>query len=423
MSVRTSCAFRFFLALIPVAPMVATPATAQAPWHMILGSEDSVDIGMLKNAPNGHISYQQRNDTLTLWVDGRVRNPKGTVATDTTQGTFILRLHPASWQIAKLEGATPVKVLEGVHDSSVPCTASNAWYRNYAAINAVIPGPSGQLLAFVDGEFHPKNTGTPLRASIGVATSTDNGMTWPQKAVIIQGNDIVAFHFNCTDVDKKMRTKADNVGAAGPSAVIRTEGKTKYVYLYYLDRVRFSTNGNPTSDIYVARAPYSRAGAPGSWQFWTGRGWSADTIEVIATPAITTPPHGEEAAHPQVTYNTALKRWLMVFHTRTDLYASTSEDGTTWDTPQALGVSIRGARSPAFPTLVTPGSGDQQTTGDIGWLFYSREVDVAPTTGKKEYLGFRRSFTLSIAGRKPPCATPQDCCTANGGTWSGGRCS
>lgn len=391
----------FLRAFVPLVLTAALPATAQSPWHMTLGPEDSVKVGMLRNAPNGHISYQEGKGGLTIWVDGRIG--------DATQGTFIL--HPHSWSIPDLDRASPVRVFAAVHDSTLPCTSDSAWYRNYAAINAIIPGPRpGELLAFVDGEFHPKNTGTPLRASIGIATSTDDGMTWGQRAVIVQGNDMVAAHFDCTAVDATMKTRGDDEGSAGPTAVVRTEGGTQYTYLYYFDRVRLSSGGRPTSDIYVARAAYSRGGAPGSWQFWTGSGWSPPGPEVIASPVITTPPHGGESAHPQVTFNTALKRWLMIFHTRVDLYASTSEDGTTWDAPQALGAAIRGARAPAFPTLVTPGSGDQQSTGATGWLFYSREVNLSAT--RKGYLGFRRSFTISTipghgasprprAGRRP----------------------
>ena len=424
MTFHLESARRLLLALMSCVAAAAAPAAAQKPWRITLGREDSLDIGMIHNAPNGHISYQTK-DRLTLWVDGRVygnaTGPKSKA--NSTQGTFIL--HPASWSIPDLQRASAVNVYHGVHDATLPCTADSAWYRDYAAINSIIPGPTpGQLLAFVDGEFHPLHTGNPLRASIGVATSTD-GVTWVNRRVIVQGNDIVAAKFNCGSVDATMKTRADNEGAAGPSAVVRSEGNTKYIYLYYLDRVRLQPNQKPTSDIYVARALYAGGGAPGTWQFWTGKGWSGPGAEAIAKPVVTTPAGGGEAAHPQVTYNTALKRWLMIFHSRADLYATSSEDGTTWDTPQALGASTRGARSPAFPTLVTPTAADQQTTGDSGMLFYSREVTGAGPNANNVYLGFVRSFTVTTTPggvRKPPCGTPRDCCEANGGTWSGGRC-
>jgi hypothetical protein len=423
MSSRIAFSVATAVAWIPLALVLPAAATAQSHLQINLGREDSVDIGLLLNAPNGHISYEQQGTSApVLWVDGRIRHPKrGANPPDTTQGTFMVR--PASWKIADLDSATPLKVLEAVHDNS-PCTASSAWDRNYAAINAIIPAANGGLLAFIDGEFHPHNTGTPLRASIGVAMSTDQGKSWPQRAVIIQGKNMVLSGFNCVAVDNMMRTPNDNVGAAGPSAVLHTVGNISYIYLYYLDRVLTPANGGAASGIYVARAPYSGNGAPGTWQFWTGQGWSKPAgPEVAAAPVITPPPRDGEAAQPQVTYNTALKRWLIVYHTRSDLYAATSADGITWDTPQALGASIGNARSPAFPTLVTEGSPDQQTTGAKGWLFYSREVDSPPGGGKKAYLGFRRTFAINTAvTKKPPCASPRECCSANGGTWSGGRC-
>jgi len=417
MTVSLDSKTRSLLTGIACVAAIAGPVTAQG-WHIAVGPESTLDIGKIHNAPNGHISYQQVGGRLTLWVDGRIydNTPKG------TQGTFIL--HPASWSSADLEAASPQLVFKATHDTADHrCNTDSAWFRNYAAINTVIPGPKpGQLVAFVDGEFHPDSTGTPLHASIGVATSTD-GITWTNRRLIIQGKNMVASGFNCYSVDSLMRRRTDNVGAAGPSAVIRSEGNEKYIYLYYLDRTLATARVSASADIYAARALYSGGGAPGTWQFWTGKRWSAPGTEVIAQPVVTTPAGGIESAQPQVSYNTVLKRWLMVFHTHTDLYASASQDGTTWDTPQPLGASTGKNRPPAFPTLVTPTSTEQQTTGATGLLFYSREV-TGPSGNRKSYPGYVRSFTISPGVvRKPPCGTPRQCCEANGGTWSGKRCT
>ncbi len=395
----------------------AGPAAAQS-WRVFVSPESTVDIGKIHNAPNGHISYQQVGRDLTLWVDGRVfdgASPKG------TQGTFLL--HPASWSTADLEAAKPLLVFKATHDTANHrCDAPSAWYRNYAAINAVIPGPKpGELLAFIDGEFHPDTTGTPLHASIGVATSSDGAVNWTQPQLIIQGQNMVAARFNCHSVDSLMKRRTDNVGAAGPSAVVRTDGNRKYIYVYYLDRILGTQSVAPSAAIYVARSPYDSAGAPGSWEFWLGGEWSKPGREVIAKPVVAAQTGRGEAAQPQVTYNTGLKRWLMVFHTSTDLYATSSQDGTTWDAQQPLGAATANNRSPAFPTLVSSSSSDQQTTDSTGVLFYSREV-TASGGKRKSYPGYFRSFTIRTL-RKPPCSTPRQCCEANGGNWSGGRCS
>jgi hypothetical protein len=410
-----------------ISPSLAGGQTVAPTWRITVGPERTLDIGKIHNAPNGHISYQREKDSLTLWVDGRL-HPSGTQAT--------YRLRSPNWADSSLTAATPESVFAATHTKDA-CTVDSAWFRNYAAINAIIPGPgASSLLAFVDGEFHPLDTGTPLHASIGVATSTD-GKSWNYRRLIIQGHNMVASHFDCNHVNALMKKKTDNVGAAGPSAVIRTDGPTKYIYLYYLDRILADTTVRPhltaSANIYVARSRYSDAGAPNTWEFWTDSGWSRAGKEPAAKPVMF-PPTGADAAQPQVTYNTALKRWLMVFHTRSDLYASASVDGTTWDTPQPVGAKTQNNRAPAFPTLVDPSSNDQLTTGPAGLLFYSREVTdtgtkqgkVAADTGgkRKSYPGYVRTYTISTVPtvRKPPCATPAQCCTASGGTWSGGRC-
>ena len=416
----TSRSARRALILMSICGSVTQGQTAPS-WRITLGPEIRLDIGGIHNAPNGHISYQRDKDSITLWVDGRVKS--GGV-----QGTYRLRSH--DWSVASLTAAQPESVFAATHVQN-PCTVDSAWFRNYAAINAIIPAQQPrQLLAFVDGEFHPDTTGTPLHASIGIATSTD-GRSWNNRRVIIQGANMVAEHFDCNRVNRLMKARTDNVGSAGPSAVIRTDGNEKFVYVYYLDRILADDSVMPrltrSGNIYVARSRYSDAGAPKTWQFWTGSGWSHPGPEVLAKAVVSAPAGEPEAAQPQVTYNTVLKRWLMVFHGRSDLYATSSADGLTWDAPQALGASTANNRAPAFPTLVDTSSSDQLTTGASGLLFYSREVDSGKTTKRggelKSYPGYVRTFLISTnTVRKPPCGTPMPCCTANGGTWSGGHC-
>jgi hypothetical protein len=369
-----------------------TAARSAAPsWHLALGPEESVDIGKIHNAPNGHISFQKGPTALTLWVDGRTGNFEGARGKEnTTQGTFVL--HPATWNIPDLEGATPVNVFKGTHNGAA-CDAADGWDRDYAAINSIIPGVRpGERIAFVDGEFHPLAQGNPLMASIGVATSTD-GLAWHVEGAIIRGMDVA--RYGCSGVASRMHRPLDNEGAAGPSAVVRQDGTTRYIYLYYEDRVRLAQGGHPSSDVYVARASHESDGAPGAWQVWTGKSWSQAGGDALAKPIVTAPPEAGEAAHPQVSYNLSLNRWLMIFHTRRDLYVTSSEDGTSWESPRAVAASMGGARSPSFPTLVSPGQLDQQTTGASGWLFYSREINNSSPTGRNAYQGYRRSFTIA----------------------------
>jgi hypothetical protein len=241
-----------------------------------------------------------------------------------------------------------------------------------------------------------------------VATSTD-GVTWTMLGPVLQGLDVASYRASdgitgCKAVLPTMTAKSDLEGAAGPSAIVRTDGDVRYIYVYYEDRVRLtaiaggepaSSKGRgrgrppdrvkPTDDLYVARSPFASDGAPGSWQYWTGSGWKSSAQS--AAPILKAP-DGGEAAHPQVSFNTAIRRYLMVFHTTADLYAATSADGVAWDTPVALQATNATTKAPSFPTLISPDQPDQQTTTATGSLYYS-----AHATG--EYLGFTRTFTVS----------------------------
>ncbi len=391
-------------------------AQSPGPWSLALGPEERVDIGLLNNAPNGHTSYESAKGTLTVWVAGRL--PSGQQGMKGTQGTFALQLHPPTWDTAALQGAKPTLVFQAPHDSHLVCDAPEGFYRDYAAINSVIPGPQpGELLGFVHGEFHPLGQtpgGLPLLASVGVATSAD-GVHWSAATQVIQGQD--ATSRGCQAVAGSMTQRSDNEGAAGPSAVIRDDGGQKYIYVYYADRIRLTAPA-PTMYIYVARAPYAGRGVPRGWQKWMGSGWIAVSDTLHAAPVITTPRGAGESAHPEISYNSQLHRWLMVFHTNQDLYAASSADGIRWDAPQPLGAGTAGARKPAFPTLVTEADANQLTTGGSGWLYYSRNEGT-------HYIGYRRTFsvTSSVARTGPPAPrTPRQACLANGGFWSGGRC-
>ncbi len=396
----------------------ASSAHSQAApsWAMTLGPEQPVDIGRLNNAPNGHVSYRSGGGSLTVWVAGRL--PSGQKGAKGTQGTFALELHPPTWDTGALQGTKPTLVFAAPHDSRLTCDAPAGFYRDYAAINSIIPGPQpGELLGIVHGEFHPLGQtrgGLPLLASIGIATSTD-GIHWSAATQVVQGQD--ATSRGCDRVAASMKQAADNEGAAGPSAVVRDDGGSKFIYVYYADRIRLTAPA-PTMYIYVARAPWAGVGVPRGWQKWTRSAWIPVSDTLHAAPVITTPKGAGESAHPEVSYNSRLHRWLIVFHTNQELYAASSADGLHWDAPQPLEAATVGARKPAFPTLIADGEPNQETTGGSGLLYYSRNEG-------NHYIGYRRTYaiTQSIARAAPPAPrNPRLACAASGGTWSGGRC-
>jgi hypothetical protein len=368
-----------------------------------------VQFGPLENAPNGHISFQKSAAGFRIWVPGRLPTDGG----GHEEGGFLFDLR--SWD--DLSSSVPTFTLGHVVAAAGPDCSSNAFDANYAAMNAVVPSADPtKLLAFYDAEYHAAcPEGQPLLASVGLATSTDGGVTWQKQGQVIEGLDEARKGFDF--VSSKQRNEFNNsnhildVGASGPSAVVREDGNLQYIYLYYADRTPI-TGGDDS--IYLARSPLSSGGAPGTWQQWTGASWGAAGDLTSAVP-IVAPPAGGSAFQPHVSWNTALRRWLMVFKNGNEFDVSTSIDGVKWDAPtMLLPFDVNDAKT-GFPTLITPNSGGcmelncrddsgsnrrwqvnsgskatQQTTGPTGWLFYS-----SLPSGKTKYVGKRAAFQIS----------------------------
>lgn len=389
--------------------MAATSASAQRTIHV--DTIDNITFGTLENAPNGHIAFQKRPGGYRIWVPGRLTT--GTNSHD--EGGFIFDLK--GWNPSDFASGVPTFVFGHVVDETNPDCTSSAFDRNYAAMNDVIPSAdSTTLLAFYDAEYHAVcGAPEPLLASIGLATSNDGGTTWTKQGQVVQGLDPA--RLGVTAVTTRQQNEFQNlnrildVGASGPSAVIRQDSGALYIYLYYADRTPI-TGGDDS--IYVARSLLASGGAPGTWQQWAGTTWGAMGNQTSAAP-IVVPPAGGAFLQPHVSWNTALRRWLMVFKTGSDFEVTQSSDGLHWDPPTSLLPFNSNDVKSGFPTLITSSSGEcqelrcrddsgfnawldltaglkpsQQVTGSTGWLFYS-----SLPQGKTKYVGHRTAFHIT----------------------------
>jgi hypothetical protein len=301
-----------------------------------------------------------------------------------------------------------------------------AFDRNYGAINAVVPGSNQHtLLAFYDAEFHPvciagDPQGQPLLSSIGLATSTDGGLTWQKRGQVMPGLDEATLKFEAvTAWQISGGTPQEDTGASGPSVVVREDNHQRFLYLYYADRTpEHSTYGDARKDsVYVARAQLETDGMPGNWQQWNGTGWGAVGDLTVAAPIVSPPAGAAVALQPHVSWNTALHCWLMVFKTKVDFSVTTSNDGVTWTAPASLLAALADWTEFGFPTLVSPDSEDchgggrcgedegerlwapgfgvsQQRTGSTGYLYWSSR-----STGQTRYIGHRVAFEIATALR------------------------
>ena len=385
-------------------------SNAARPHINIVGPIEPVNFGPLINEPNGHISFQKNPGGYRIWLPGRLR-----IATQNVnqEGGFMFDVK--DWSIDDLAQAQPTFMdLGHVANNCDPTDFS--FDRNYLAPNSVVPGAGPNvLLTFYDAEYHVAcPSGQPLLSSIGLGTSTDGGITWTRQGQVIEGLDQARKGF--AFVTQKQLNIFNNggnldIGASGPSAVVREADGAVYIYLYYADRTPIT--GGPDS-IYVARALLASDGLPGNWQQWTGAGWSTTSDQSSAAPIVVPSSAARSALQTHVSWNTVLHCWLMVFKTKIDFEVTTSVDGVNWGPASSLLTFDPGDQETGFPTLISPNGGacegfgcdddgdlnpwllqserkaSQQITNATGWVYYSSHPQNDP-----QYHGHRAPFRIS----------------------------
>ena len=427
-----------FLLLLLISGVVAVGHSNTSEKSVIMvGPLGDVTFGVspetLVNAPNGHISFQKIDGGYRVWIPGRLPITPTPTATPTSgaspsfheEGGFLFDVK--DWPSPELP-TPPTFVLGHVVDDNNPKCGPYIFDRNYKALNAVVPGPSPNILwGFYDAEYHVACSSEPLLSSIGMATSNDGGITWNDQGQVIQGLDEATLGAANSDdpdydgdsvIDKQWALAkpsptgspvTKDSGASGPSAVIPGDG---YIYVYYADRTPFT--GGPDS-IFVARAQVS-ASPPFAWQKWNGGaqngGWSSDPKSAV--PIVVPSAFVNIALQPHVSWNTYLNKWLMVFKTAIDFEVTTSVDGVHWNPPVSLLTFDPNDKDTGFPTLISTGEGEtsQQTTGKNVWLYYSSlpKISPVPTPGitpldPHHYHGHFAEFIINDVDLTPPVTT------------------
>jgi len=362
-----------------------------------LGAEEAglPDGGLLLGSlPDAHISIVWGGGQVSMFVAAEVR-------AYLFRGPSLDALRPHQ----RTANGTPVPVL-------APTGAD--FDSEYAAFGAVLPGAgSGELLGFYHAEICDRDNFT---ATIGLARSTDGGVSWQRLGPIITGR-------NTTDSCDKNKPR----GAGQPSVVRVGE----YLYLYYTD-----WSGDIPDQIHLARAPLAQATRPEAWQkYYQGNfsepGLGGDSTLVIRRPEPVA--QGVYAANPSVSYNTYLQRYLAVFDANNGFWATTSTDGITWDAPVQLPLDFPQPNSQiqsgdiwyGYPSLVSASELSHLYTSQSGYLYYARGV-----YGGASHQLMRRPFTISRsndqAGTQTPASAPitnigfepeQELQLPSGGVW------
>jgi len=297
--------------------------------------------------PDAHITFRRTPSGIDLWFaasDAFTQFGGGTVR---LQGTFFETLAPNPSSDGK---AVPVFLPSG-----------SGFDKDYAGATSVLTAANGtDLLMIYHAEAH--NCGgldTPSTFGIGLARSSDGGLTWTRQGQIISSSvpqapcDSIDFYFN---------------GAANP--VVVTTRDRDYYYLYFVDYIPGESMRNAVS---VARSPVSADAAPGSWtKYYRGRfsepglGGSSD---LVIRPANAGEVPGS-AEMPSVSYNLILQRYLAVVTTDASFNYTASEDGIHWEPARSLGFG-EGCYPFCYPSLLSLDQPSDGTTTDRGYLYYA----------------------------------------------------
>jgi hypothetical protein len=298
--------------------------------------------------------YTAANGTSYLWMaGGTVVGAGETMAMTTDFAQFTPRI---------LKGGNVVASLLPNHPGS---TAPDA---DYAGPGSVFRAKNGHdLLMIYHGENHTFNgveTDDEFYATICLARSRDNGLTWQREGAIITG----------MQPQPSGTPPRPAMGAGNPSAIV-ADG---YIYVFYVN-LGYNTGPDQT---HVARAPVSDDAKPATWKKWYDGTFSQPGIGGKSTPVMSLAPPASRtvwAANGIVSYNAYLSAYLNVFQTAIGFYYATSPDLLHWQIRGQLFAFGHNEDSPkrgelwySYPSFFSPDYPNDETTGQTGYLYYAK---------------------------------------------------
>jgi hypothetical protein len=378
--------FARFMALVLVAgcgssaalaPRALTPSfTVTSRAGVTLGTEQNViplrEWGT-RYVPDERMSYfTEANGTSYLWLSGGTTVGGGETLAMTTDFAHVTP--------RVLKNGKAVASLFPNHPGSAEPDA------DYAGPGSVFRAKNGHdLLMIYHGENHSFNgveTNDEFYATICIARSHDNGLSWHREGAILTG----------MQPQTPGTPPRGAMGAGNPSAIVAGG----YIYVFYVN-LGYNTGPDQT---HVARAPVDGDGRPGSWKKWhagsfaqPGIGGKSTPVMALAAPAKRT----VWAANGTVSYNTYLRAYVNVFQTAIGFYYATSPDLLHWKIRGQLFAFGYDEDSPqygklwySYPSFFSPQYPDDRTTGQTGYLYYAKaRWGIAPHTMYRRRLDFK----------------------------------
>jgi hypothetical protein len=206
------------------------------------------------------------------------------------------------------------------------------------------------------------NSHTPGWASVGLARSSDNGLTWSNRQAIITG------------FDPKPDTNPPVAGIYGtvePGAIIASN----YLYAYYSYFSMTPPTNPPLPIIQVARSALTSDGAPGSWSKYYSNAFNSPGLGGPGAQVVPPVCGCTRPAQPWPVFSTYLNAYVLIFLAEEGWFFSTSTDLVTWSLPTQFFTAPNPEFAPSLPVdenviLVTPGN-PVQVIGQTGIVLYA----------------------------------------------------
>jgi hypothetical protein len=364
---------------------IASPTGPAVGGKMLFSNNDEIgvlshDQGLRIGAaplPDVHPTYLRFDDgSIRFWMQGGA----GTSIFATTDfGSFTPS--PVSSHVKHV--LAPSKPLSDLFDA------------DYAGGSSIFPSANRQDLLMI---FHAENhygraygtAGVTAYASIGIARSADGGKTWSRQGPVITGREAQTGY----------PPPNIGLGAGNPSAIL-TGG---YIYVFYIDNVSRTGPFRGINSLCLARAPIMSDGRPGSWTKFYQKSFSQPGIGGLCDPPVP-PPSAKSGitfqSNPDISFNSTLNAYLLVFQSDDGFFYSISSDLISWSPPRLFmptppniqNLKTPGAEYYYYPLLVTPSSPSDQLTGESGYIFYAKGTQDARLT-QSNHSWYRRSWSI-----------------------------
>ena len=362
----------------------------------------------LFNVPDMHTAVLQQPDkSYLLWITGNIGRSGGSIARLSTKdflhyenagpGTPT-RAQPVmvpSCRTSAAAGTRRRSRAGGVMDRGSE-TARQSCLENYDAdyvgANSVMTATNGKDLLMFYEAGNKSPGGNTIRHGweynvIAMARSTDNGITWDRKGVVLSG----------TDPKPTEQTETSQPGISEPGTIV----VNGYIYMFYQYVPSRASDPQSPSVIQVARAPVSGDGAPGTWTKYYQGSFTQPGIGGLGSPIVATR-DGTGCTRPvQVwpAFSTYLNAYILTFLCNEGWFLSTSKDLVTWTPPTNLMPMKMWQHCQPMDwnyIFVTPGN-QAGVIGQTGYVLYAHtdSKGLGCSAGFSPHELWVRSFTFS----------------------------